>query len=57
MKNGRQRIRKISLLIMILLFSIIIYYMPPYLIIRGATEGIVTGRFVVSITSHIMFYH
>lgn len=43
----RQKIRKLLLIISMLLFPITIWYMSPYLIIRGAMEGIVSGSFIV----------
>ncbi|HEY5584516.1 MAG TPA: 4Fe-4S binding protein [Ruminiclostridium sp.] len=43
----RQNLRKASILISFLLFPITIYYFSPYLIIQGATEGIITGSFIV----------
>lgn len=43
----RQRIRKLLLILSLLLFPITIWYMSPYLIIRGASEGVVNGSFVV----------
>lgn len=45
----RQKIRKLLILISFLLFPITIYYLSPYLIILGATEGIITGSFMVFI--------
>lgn len=43
----RQSIRKASLIIMFLLFPITIFYFSPYLIILGATEGIIAGSAIV----------
>ncbi len=43
----RQNVRKLLLIIAMLLFPVIIWYMSPYLILRGAMEGIMTGSFVV----------
>lgn len=43
----RQIIRKNILLFMFLLFPFLYYYLSPYLIIIGASEGIVTGSFVI----------
>lgn len=43
----RQNVRKLILIISMLLFPLTIWYMSPYLIIQGATEGIVTGSFIV----------
>ena len=43
----RQNIRKMLLILSFLLFPVTIYYLSPYLIIQGASEGIATGSFVV----------
>lgn len=43
----RQNVRKLILIISMLLFPLTIWYMSPYLIIQGATKGIVTGSFIV----------
>lgn len=43
----RQRFRNNVLLIMFLLFPISYYYLSPYLIIMGASEGVVTGSFII----------
>lgn len=43
----RQNLRKLLLIISLLLFPVTIWYMSPYLIIRGAMEGIVSGSFIV----------
>jgi len=43
----RQTFRKLSLIISLLLFPVTIYYFSPYLIIMGATEGIISGSFVI----------
>ena len=43
----RQNIRKLILILSLLLFPIIIWYMSPYLIMQGASEGIMTGSFIV----------
>lgn len=45
-KNRRQRIRKIFLIITFLLFPAIFYYLSPYLIVQGTIEGIITGSFL-----------
>ena len=45
-KNRRQKTRKTILLVMFFLFPIIYYYFSPYLIIMGASEGIIAGSFV-----------
>lgn len=46
-KKQRQSIRKIILSVFLLLFPIIYYYFSPYLIIVGASQGIVVGSFIV----------
>jgi ferredoxin-type protein NapH len=46
MKSTRQRVRRTLLLIMFLLFPIIMNYMSPYVIIDGASQGIVNGSLV-----------
>mgnify|MGYP005857866265 CR=1 FL=1 len=43
----RQRIRKALLFISLLLFPLILYYFSPYLIVMGASEGVVNGSFIV----------
>lgn len=43
----RQKLRKMIIIFMFLLFPIIIWYLSPYLIISGALEGIVNGSFIV----------
>lgn len=43
----RQTFRKLVLMISLLLFPVTIYYFSPYLIIMGATEGIISGSFLV----------
>jgi len=43
----RQRFRKKLLLFMFLLFPIVYYYLSPYLMIMGASEGVITGSFIV----------
>jgi polyferredoxin len=43
----RQQARKILTIIMFVLFPVIYYYFSPYLIIMGASEGIVTGSLLV----------
>ncbi len=44
---NRQKIRKGLLLAMFLSFPVTIYYFSPALIIMGASEGVITGSFVV----------
>ena len=43
----RQRIRSGLLIISLLLFPITIWYMSPYLIIMGATEGVISGSAIL----------
>jgi polyferredoxin len=43
----RQRLRKNILLVMFLLFPVVYYYLSPYLIIMGASEGIISGSFIM----------
>lgn len=45
--STRQRIRKTLLLVMFLLFPIIMNYFSPYVIIDGASRGIVNGSMIV----------
>jgi len=44
---NRQRIRKAMTLLMFALFPVIYYYFSPYLVIMGASEGIVAGSLIV----------
>ena len=44
---NRQRVRKAIILLMFALFPVIYYYFSPYLVIMGASEGIVSGSLVV----------
>jgi len=43
----RQKLRKGILLTTFLLLPAIFYYFSPYLIIMGASEGVITGSFIV----------
>jgi ferredoxin-type protein NapH len=43
----RQTIRKATILISFLLFPLTIFYFSPFLIILGASEGIITGSFII----------
>jgi ferredoxin-type protein NapH len=45
-----QKNRRIMTIIMFALFPIIYYYFSPYLIIMGASEGIVTGSLIVFVS-------
>ena len=44
---NRQKIRNMLIIVMFVLFPVIYYYFSPYLIIMGASEGIVTGSVLV----------
>ena len=44
---ARQRTRKALLIISFLLFPIIMNYLSPYVIIDGASQGIVNGSLVM----------
>ena len=46
----RQRIRKITLLISLLLFPITMWYFSPYIIINAAMEHVINGSFIVFVT-------
>lgn len=46
-KKQRQKIRKTIIILSFLLFPITYYYFSPYLIIDGASQGIVTGSFIM----------
>ena len=43
----RQRIRRTTLLISLLLFQIIMWYFSPYIIINAAMEHVINGSFIV----------
>lgn len=43
----RQKLRKTIILISFLLFPVTLYYFSPYLIIQGASEGIISGSMMV----------
>ncbi len=45
-QTRRQKTRKILLLAMFVLFPVIYYYFSPYLIIMGASEGVIAGSFI-----------
>jgi polyferredoxin len=47
MTSKRQRFREVSLFVSMLLFPITFYYLSPYLIVLGASEGIVSGSFIL----------
>jgi len=47
MTTKRQRFREVSLFVSMLLFPITFYYLSPYLIVLGASEGIVSGSFIL----------
>lgn len=46
----RQRVRKGIIIFTFLLFPAIFYYFSPYLIIMGASEGVISGSFIVFAT-------
>lgn len=46
MDNKRQKIRKTTLLISFLLFPVTLFYFSPFLIMWGASLGIITGSFL-----------
>lgn len=46
-EKTRQRVRKSIIFVMFLLFPVLYYYFSPYLIIMGASEGVVSGSFIV----------
>jgi polyferredoxin len=43
----RQRIRKGLIIVSLLLFPVIMNYLSPYVIIDGASQGIVNGSLIV----------
>lgn len=43
----RQNVRKALLLISLLLFPVVLNYISPYLIIDGASQGVISGSFIV----------
>ncbi len=45
----RQTVRHLILLISLLLFPLTLNYFSPYLIVVGASRGIITGSFIVFI--------
>lgn len=44
---NRQKIRSVLNVVLFVLFPLIYYYFSPYLIIMGASEGIITGSLLV----------
>jgi polyferredoxin len=46
-EKRRQKIRKSILIISFLLFPVTFYYFSPYLIIDGASQGIITGSLLI----------
>ena len=52
--KSRQKVRKLLLVIMFLFLPVVMFYFSPYLIIRGAAEGIVTGS-VIMFASQFVF--
>jgi ferredoxin-type protein NapH len=49
-KAKRQRIRILILLISLLLFPVTMNYLSPYVILFGASQGIVNGSFIIFMT-------
>ena len=49
MKNQafRQRLRQTTLIIMLLSFPVIMNYLSPYIILDGASQGIINGSFII----------
>ena len=47
---NRWRIRKVMILLMFALFPLIYYYFSPYLVIMGASEGIVAGSLIIFVS-------
>jgi len=47
---NRQKVRSVLILVMFALFPLIYYYFSPYLVIMGASEGIIAGSLIVFIT-------
>lgn len=45
-QSRRQKKRKSILLVMVFVFPIVFYYLSPYLIIEGGSEGIIAGSFI-----------
>ena len=43
----RQRLRRAALLVSLLLFPVILNYLSPYVIIDGASQGIINGSLVM----------
>jgi len=46
-RRKRQKFRKALIIASFLLFPVTIYYLSPYLIVIGASQGIITGSFIV----------
>ncbi len=49
----RQQVREALAVIMFVLFPVIFYYMSPYLVIMGASEGIIAGSLITFIALFI----
>ncbi|MEJ2271286.1 MAG: 4Fe-4S binding protein [Candidatus Bathyarchaeota archaeon] len=47
---NRQKIRSLLVLVMFALFPVIYYYFSPYLVIMGASEGIIVGSLIVFVS-------
>jgi ferredoxin-type protein NapH len=50
---NRQKIRQVMIILMFVLFPLIYYYFSPYLVIMGASEGIVAGSLLVFVSLFI----
>ncbi|MGQ9683406.1 MAG: 4Fe-4S binding protein [Anaerolineae bacterium] len=46
-QGRRQRVRQALLIVSLLLFPVIMYYLSPYVIIFGASQGIVNGSLIM----------
>jgi hypothetical protein len=42
----RQKVRKALIIVSFLTFPVVLNFMPPYLIMRGASEGVISGSFL-----------
>lgn len=50
----RQRIRKTTLIVSLLLFPITIWYFSPYLIVQAASEHVMNGSFIVFVAMFVL---
>ena len=46
-RSKRQRIRQAAIIVMLLLFPVVLNFLSPYVIIDGASQGIINGSFIV----------